>query len=212
MGFKPEMYAERKAASREKILESGFRIFSEKTIDAVNLTEVADAANVGMATVYRHFGTKTALVLEIGTWIWSRYTRENWQKVENREMRASDFYEHFLDSFIDLYRNHQDILRFNQFFNVYVQREDIPKEQLQPYNRMIEGLARRFHRFYEMARVDGTLRTDIPENEMFSSTLHLMLAAVTRYAVGLVYDGGTNPEQELLFLKKMLMNACCTAP
>ena len=33
---------------------------------------------------------------------------------------------------------------------------------------------------------------------MFSATLHLMLAAVTRYAVGLVYLRGPDPEQELL--------------
>ena len=40
---------------------------------------------------------------------------------------------------------------------------------------------------------------------MFSTTLHLMLAAVTRYAVGLVYEGGTEPEKELTVLKEMLM-------
>ena len=61
-----------------------------------------------------------------------------------------------------------------------------------------------FHRIYEKAKIDGTVRTDIPENEIFSSTLHLMLAAVTRYAVGLVYDGGTDPEQELRLLKDVL--------
>ena len=46
--------------------------------------------------------------------------------------------------------------------------------------------------------------TDVPEEEIFSTTLHLMLAAATRYAVGLIYQGG-DPEEELTALKEMLM-------
>lgn len=34
-------------------------------------------------------------------------------------MNAGQEFEFFLDSFIDVYRNHADILRFNQFFIVY---------------------------------------------------------------------------------------------
>ena len=56
-----------------------------------------------------------------------------------------------------------------------------------------------------MGEQDGTLRTDVPEKKMFSLTLHLMLAAVTRYAVGLLYDAGIDPEEELTELKDMLM-------
>ena len=42
---------------------------------------------------------------------------------------------------------------------------------------------------------------------MFSTTLHLMLAAVTRYAVGLVYipENGLDAEKELEKLKEALL-------
>ena len=40
---------------------------------------------------------------------------------------------------------------------------------------------------------------------MFAATLHLMLAAATRYAVGLVYLDGSDPEQELRLLKNMFL-------
>lgn len=205
MGFNPEVDARRKAVTRQKIVETGFHVFAEKTIDAVNLTDVSKAAGLGMATVYRNFNSKTALVLEIGTWVWSQYD----PKIEEDpgSGTAADRYARYLEAFIDLYRNHRDILRFNQFFNIFVQREGIPPEQMTPYNDVIEELAERFHRTYEQGREDGTLRTDEPENEVFSKTLHLMLAAVTRYAVGLVYDGGSDPEKELEFLRDMLLKA-----
>lgn len=207
MGSTTRTHAENRAAMRRHILESAFRIFSEKTIDAVNLTEVAKDAGVGAATVYRYFGSKTELVLEVSTWAWESFLRDNETRLDRRDRTAAQIYAFFLDSFIDLYRNHRDILRFNQFFNVYVQREDVTPEQLQPYNSMIGSRFRRFHECYEKGKVDRTLRTDIPEREIFSKTLHLMLAAVTRYAVGLVYDLGIAPEEELIFLKGLLMKA-----
>ena len=52
---------------------------------------------------------------------------------------------------------------------------------------------------------DYRLVTDEPEAQRFSATLHLMLAAVTRYAIGLVYDGGSEPEAELILLRDMLL-------
>ena len=113
-----------------------------------------------------------------------------------------------LDAFIDLYRHHKDILRFNQFFNVYVQNENIPEEQMKSYLDMIDMLKNRFHDVYEKGLRDRTLNTDYSEQSIFSSTMHIMLAAVTRYAVGLVYvmEDAPEPESELLLLKEMLMD------
>ena len=206
MSKSPEKDALRKAATKQKIIETGFRVFAERTIDAANLKEVAAAADMAMSTVYFYYNRKEALVLDIGAWVWKQYTDAN-TRPDTADSTAAERYAFFLESFIDLYRNHRDMLRFNQFFNVYVQREGIPAERMRPYNDVIDALAQKFHACYEKAKVDGTLRTDIPEREMFSRTLHLMLAAVTRYAVGLVYDGGIDPESELIFLKDMMMES-----
>ena len=61
---------------------------------------------------------------------------------------------------------------------------------------------------YTRAAQDHTVRTDEPEEEMFSTTLHLMLAAVTRYAVGLVYipESGFDAEKELEKMKMALLH------
>ncbi len=205
MGFDPVKDAMRKAATKQKIIEAGFRVFAERTIDAVNLTEVSKAAGVAMTTVYSYYSSKEPLIMDISAWVWGQYTGEKERPLDWPGRTAAQEFEFYLDSFIDLYRNHRDMLRFNQFFNVYVQREGVPAEHMQPFLRVIDALAERFHACYEKGRADGTLRTDVSEREMFSKTLHLMLAAVTRYAVGLVYDGGIPPEEELLFLKDLLL-------
>ena len=199
------------AERRETILDAGFRLFAEKTIDPVSMNDVAKAAGVGIATLYRYYSTKQELVLAISTRVWENYIVENSRKrtaLVSKGMNAGQEFEFYLDSFIDVYRNHADILRFNQFFNVYVANEEVSSEIMKPYLSIISRLAEQFHAMYERAKMDHSLRTDFPEKQMFSASLHIMLAAATRYAIGLVYlvDQSADPEEELRMLEELLLS------
>ena len=199
------------AAKRQKILETGYKLFSEKSIAAVTMNNVADACGIGVATVYRYFRTKLALVLAINTWLWENYVMENDRLLKDTEeahVSALQRYEFFIDTFIDLYRNHKEMLRFNQLFNIYIRSEQVPPEQLAAYNNMIGMMSGKFQEIILMGQDDGTIRKDISGQDIFSATLHLMLATTTRYAFGLVYtpEGGVEEERELHMLKRMLMS------
>lgn len=52
------------ARNRAKILEAAARVFAERGLDAT-LDDIADAADVGVATVYRRFPDKDALVVAL---------------------------------------------------------------------------------------------------------------------------------------------------
>ena len=208
MGRNLEKDAVEMAAKNQRILENGFRIFAENTIEKVTMNDVAKAAGIAISSLYRYYSTKQKLVIAISTWAWSTYLEESEKQKaysESLDRTAAEMFDFFLDSFIDLYRNHRDLLRFNQFFNIYLASGEISKEEMQPYMNMIHGLEMRFGSIYRKARQDETLRTDLPEKEMFSTTLHLMLAVVTRYAVGLVYNE-TMDAEELQIQKELLMH------
>ncbi len=193
-------------STRQKIMEAGFRLFAEKTINAVNLTDVSNEAGVSFMTVYRHFDKKPDLVIAINNYVWEQYRQSAPLEMKDTEGKtAAELFERYLGRFIDLYLNHRDILRFNQYFNAYIKNEKINFGNMEFFEDLIENVKEQFHKVYVLGRKDKTLRTEVPEKEMFSATLHLMLAAVTRYAVGLAYDGGVQPEKELQLLKKMLI-------
>ena len=199
------------AEVRQKVLAAAFRLFAEKNIDSITLSDVAAESGCPLRTVQRYFHEKDTLVIETATWAFQTFTAENSKRnPEQTGGTAAEVYAFFLDSFLRLYREQSDLLRFNQFFIVYVRSEKIDAGQLQPYGGMIDALRERFRAVYEKGRQDGTLRTDYPEEVIFSATLHLMLAVVTRYAVGLVYDAGVKAEQELLLQKRMLLREFTT--
>lgn len=198
------------AATRNTIIEKSYELFSTRGIETVTMAEIAKKSGYGDMTIYRYFPTKPTLVIAVATWKWSQVfevvvRNETIRRVDR--MTASEMFELYLDYFLDFYRNNIELLRFSQYFNVYVKSENIGAELLQPYQTMINSFRDRFHEIYLKAEQDHTIRTDEPEGKMFSKTLHLMLAVVTRYAVGLVYipDDGFDDEEELEFQKNMIL-------
>lgn len=61
---------------REQLMEAGFRLFSQYGIENVSLQRVADAAKVGVATLYNYYQTKVKLVIAISGKIWGDLWKE----------------------------------------------------------------------------------------------------------------------------------------
>lgn len=197
-----------KTAKRKRIMETGFNIFSERGIEAVTMPEVAEASGVSRATLYRYFPTKLDLVLAIGLETWADYINYRTELIApetHANWTAAEFLGYFLDSFIDLYRHHRDMLRFNYDLNSFMRKESGAAQVIGIYRETAVGVRAQFHDLFERGKKDGTIRTDLQEESMFSGPFHIMMAAITRYSVGLLYL--TRPEEEereLVVLRDLL--------
>ncbi len=192
------------------LMQSGFRLFADRGIETVTMPEVGYMAGVPRATLYRYYSNKVDLVISVGAWTWKDYIENRQSSItdEDRErMTGAEMLRWYMDSFLDLFRNHPDILRFNYNFNSFMRNENPSEERRKPYLNAVEDLQQQLHHLYEKGVKDGTLRTDISEDAMLSSSFHIMLAAATRYAVGLIYvpEKGNDPESELVMLEELLL-------
>ena len=203
-----EKDAKEMAARREAILREGFRLFSEESIESVKMTDVAKAAGIGIATLYRYYSTKPELVLAINVDQWKKFTDTLEPPLDTTDKTAAQCFSYYLDHFIQLFREFKPLLRFNQNFNSYVIHEKLGERQMEPYIKLIEMIQARCGIIYEKARTDGTVKMDMPEDKMFSYTIHVMMAVIVRYAHGLVYNAKTEETmlEELELLKTALLN------
>ena len=197
-------------ARRKAMIEKGFSLFAEKGIESVGMQEVANACGLGIATLYRYYKSKMALVLDISTRKWEEYTEyinEIRRKQPVDTLTAAEELEFYLDAYMELYRNHKDLLCFNQNFNSYVHHEGATEKQLEPYIASISVIEKLFHSLYEKGKQDGTIRTEMPEDKMFATTAHIMMAVGVRYAQGLLYSAGNEADrtEEYELVKRMIL-------
>ena len=200
------------AERRGRLLEAGFRLFAARSIEAVKLTEIAEEAGLGIVTLYRYFKTKPDLVIELATKKWIEYYAEVEKAYAARggeKMNAAEEMEFFIDSIIELYRSHKDVLKFNRNFDTYVKHEECTAEQMRPYNEAVNVFAHKFHVVYLKAQKDGTLDLRIPEKRLFVNTLYTVLSVAGKYAEGLIYPSDEHHDMtgELVMLKEMILKA-----
>ena len=203
---------ERETAKRkDAIIQAGFRLFSENSIEAVSIQTVADAAEVGVATIYKYFQTKVNLTIAISAWIWTTFLGECEKEVppeQRAQMNAYDLMSYYTDMIIKIYVEHPDMLRFSSNFKTFINRNGATPEQLQLHLGPLSPLREDFHRQYEAAKKNGCIRTDVSEDDMYTTVSITMLSMAERYAQGIVWADTQKQDYkaELLYLKEMILN------
>lgn len=194
---------------KEQLIKAGFKLFADKGIESVSLQTVADEAAVGVATLYNYYTNKTNLLIAISAYIWGNVWKEAMQHYggANDNKNAYQWIEFYTDVIIGIYNNRPDILRFSGDYKTYICRESVTDDKLVAHLDALEPIGRLFHDKYEDAKIDGSIRTDIPEEEMFSTISLTMLGMAERYAKGLVWTskGDQNYNRQLQYTKEMLL-------
>ena len=187
---------------REKILDVAFRLFVDQ--------KIAKEAGIGRATLFRYFPGKLELVIAVNTKKWKDYLDE----LDDRrpissigDIPAIGRLTFTLDSYIDMYQNNKDLLRYNDNFNHYVSHSGRKDLKMDEFNKALYSANTRLHKMYEKAKEDKTFRTDIPKEEFMRVTVHTMMTACAYYAGGFVWGSkeDTDYTPELIKLKEMIL-------
>lgn len=213
MGRNAERDAREAKRRRERMIEEGFRLFAARSIESVPLQQVADAAGVGIATLFKCFQNKANLVIAISAEKWGACWEESlalYGREAMERFNAMQLVTIYADQIIRVYREQPELLRFSGNYKTFICREGVGQEPVRVQTEALAPMEALFHRAYERARTDGSIRTDIPEGEMFVTVAHTLLAVAERYALGLVWaDGHTSDHTaELTHLKEMLLRWC----
>lgn len=175
---------------RAKIPEVAFKMFAERGIEAVSMQNIADEVHLGFTTMYRYYGKKVTLVIEIAAKKWNEYAaivEKKYAELGGESFTAKRELEFYLDCYIELYRSYKPLLRFNRNFDIYVTEERPSVEEMQIYYDSVDFFRRKFHGMFLRGIKDKTIRTDIPEEKLFFGTMYSMLSSAAKYACGIIY-------------------------
>lgn len=199
----------------EKAVEVSAQLFLKHGIDSVKMTDIADECGIGVATLYRWFGTKNGITIEAMTYMWNELNKMFSGIFESEVFLSQPGIKQLNDlmrMFIVLYEAHPGFMRLLSEFDLLLISEDIPKKDLKEYERSIINFYPVFENSYMTGIADGTVR-EIPDIRMFYlSFAHTLMELSKKLIQGelLPNDDFSHAEEELsmiieaavFFLKK----------
>ena len=198
-----------------KAVEVSAQLFLKNGIDSVKMTDIADECGIGVATLYRWFGTKNGITIAAMTYMWNELNKMFSGIFESEVFLSQSGIKQLNDlmrMFIVLYEAHPGFMRLLSEFDLLLISENIPKKDLKEYERSIINFYPVFENSYMMGIADGTVR-EIPDIRMFYlSFAHTLMELSKKLIQGelLPNDDFSHAEEELsmiieaavFFLKK----------
>ena len=192
-------------STKKIITETALKMFIEDSISKVRLYDIADKANVGEATIYRHFGNKQNVVLsaaiELSNRISVRYL--NTDDSLNGYERIKGFYNVYLD----IFKKHSYFFSFLNELDTYLLQEEFDGRE--KYQDNLDSYRELFFKNYELGINDGSLRKINDLDSFYYSTTHAITSLCKKLAIKKIIakqDENIDKEKEIETLITIFLN------
>ena len=208
MAYREEMQKVQQGL-QQSIVHTACHLFMERGIEPVKMTDLALSADVGVASLYRYFGTKREVVIQAGIHLWHKVA-QLLDGVFTSEVYLSKTglaqCEDLLKVFLAAYTGHAPYVKFLRDFDLFMEREQVPQAELAAYEASILDLQTPARAAYRKGLADGTLRGDFDfETYYFTVTHALLLLSQKLVCAGALVesDARVSGEKQLLAMIDM---------
>lgn len=168
-----------KEKRREDVILAAIDVFKNNGIDNTKMTDIAEKAEIGVATIYRYFKTKPDLVVEAGTYLWKNQIGclyKNFYDSSFTKLNGADSLRKVLNIFINIYKEYPEILSLLEHFDNYIIKEGIPISRLNDYEKSIFDMKYIIFDAIKQGRRDGSIKKDIDINIFYITISHTLIS------------------------------------
>ena len=199
---------EEKKERRAEVVKAAAELFLEEGIDAVRMTDIADACECGVASVYRYFGNKTVLAVAAGEYLWGGIRPLFEQSTPGYdELSGYGRLQVLFHVFIRLYDEQRSFLKFIHDFDALMLREKPDVKSMEGYEKAVLSFFPLFREAYELGVSDGSVREIADFETYYYSATHLLLFSCQKFAIGsiLSIDSEERRHEELVMMAEMAL-------
>ena len=196
------------------ILEKAFELFSKEGIDNVTMNNIADKAEIGVASLYRYFSTKEELAIQCATKMWQIEkekangfftTQEYLEKSGIAQLHS------ILSYFEDSFDSTQDFYRFIYYFDSYIKRQSIENDKLVDYEKIVEEITDIAYKAIEKGIKDSSITEKKVNPQILTLTvMHSFFSLSQKLSLSggmLAQDISTPPKIQLEVLKELIISS-----
>ncbi|MGN0056187.1 MAG: TetR/AcrR family transcriptional regulator [Atopobiaceae bacterium] len=157
----------------------------------VRMVDIANRAGVGVATLYRRFGSKTRIAIEAGTLLWKCFNDRIVQMVESDDflaMNGAKRLECLLREYAAHYVANRDFVRFVYDFDHLMLSEGVTPEQLMAYGQEVDSFYIIFEDAYQLGVSDGSVRQIDDFRTFYQCVAHALMGLAQK-----LYGGDVIP-------------------
>ncbi len=199
------------------ILDCAYQLFSSQGIENTPITDIAQKAEIGVASLYRYFETKEEIAVRCGVIAWEKqknlFINRFKGDVYNSKTGLAQI-EILLNLFIDLYRTQKQFFVYIYEFDLYARRKNLTPKRLQAYERAITNIQSvaiaAIQKAYIDKSISETLINTMTEEELYISITQPLFCLVQKLSISntfLEMDSHTPGEKELEFFISLLRKA-----
>ncbi len=173
--MKYEKYQENLRKTREnEAVFAAAQLFLSRGVEAVKMTDIAEAAEIGVASLYRYFGTKEAILIRAGILLWSDLRALFEEVVEDADSSRTgrEQVAAMLGVYRTLCRDHKSFLLFLEDFDRFILASGVKKSELYEYERSIGDYYPLFEAAYRRGVADGSLRAGVDPALFYRTFTH----------------------------------------
>ena len=189
----------------ESIVYVAAELFLQDGIEEVKMTDIAARAEVGVASLYRYFGTKEALVIRAGALLW-----QDLNTLFSSVFDAEDFHARcgmeqitrLFGVYRRLFQEQPDFIRFVGDFDAFIIRSRVDKSLLAEYEQSVLNFYPVFLASYEAGLADGSVRAIEDPRRYYEAVCHAVMSLSQKLLRGeiLPADGFSGPAELDLLL------------
>lgn len=195
----------------KELIRCAFECFCRAGIETTALADVSAMAQVGEATLYRHFSNKENLVLECGISFWqmaSNYYEELAAKPDYQEKRGIDQVDDLLSLTQKIYQENRLQFKFLHDLDIYLATHSTAGELVKEYEELVNRAKPVLCDAIEKGKKDMTVTCMADTQEIYYTLTHTILSLMQKLAgIGQVLSGDAivTEERRIALLRSLLL-------
>lgn len=174
------------------IVKEAKKMMLKSSIDEVTMQKLAKDLGIGEASLYRYFGKKENIVINVAISMWKEISNRYFENILiSKELTGIECIRRYLESFKNLYEKDIKFILFVKNFDNYIQKSGMTVEQLKEYNDLFEQLKEKFIYYYSMGVKDGTIRSDLDPEIYYYSASHSIQNLIIKLASKPIIEADT---------------------
>ena len=160
-------------------------LYLEVGIAETKMTDIAEECQLGVASLYRYFGTKQLFTVKAASHIWEMKIAELKDVCSSPAYEAKtgiDQMEALMSIFHTLLHHHASFLRFLSEFENFTIRERLTSDDLSEYRQSVLNAMPLVEKAMKKGIADGTVKCGIDQQLFYMTVVHCLMSICQKFA------------------------------